>query len=368
MKNRLQTPNHNGRLQSPVNNHVGNTDDLPSAFRPSSEMYRVVRKELKPISLDRSIILVAAQSNSGEQAIASYVAHIFFSDEVRAVKSSVLRNTIAHIQQNIVSVERHEAERKRALHVTRRDRDEPGGPMNWRLSTRLMVIVMFIFACLYLAAEVRNGMLFAKMSGIQELKGNLAALLLSLVPCTALGVFLKLLSLLFHTDRSRWLYHCVVGTCGLVAALAAIPFFASTYGAFMRDPVESMLSASAPTFSPGFTIGVQILLCGLATAALVIFAFAIIEHHRKPLKVDNAAWLKIQADLQKINRTLRHDRDLLGFAQGKLDALNNELNEMTSKATLAYRAVRRSYETLDQQSKEGADAFNRMFPISQNKK
>lgn len=335
---------------------------LPSAFRPSSEFYRVARKDTEPLVLNAAFIVAAAHANAGEHTISDRVRNLFFADSARAAKRSVLDATIGDIQENIRSGEAHDRERTQELHRTRRDRDEEGGKLLWRPSTRVLVTMMLLFAGFYLFAEIRNGMLFAKMSGIEELKSTIAALMLALAPSTAVGLFLKLLSFQFHNDESRWKYHSGVGAVGLVAALAAVPLFAKTYAIFLRDPVEAMTTSAGPAFSPALTIGVQILLCSIASAALLIFAFAIIERHRSPLKRDNPAWLKIKGDLDQISQVLRHDRELLSLAQGLLDALNAELSGLIIDATTAYRLERQSIQSGEQRIKDATEARNRMLP------
>ncbi len=345
-----------------ANGDTGAHTNLPSAFQPSSEFYRVARKDTEPLELDVAFIVAAAHANTGEQTVNERVRSLFFADSARAAKRSVLDATVRDIQDNVRSGEAHERERSQELNRTRRDRDEDGGKLVWRLSTRVLVTMMFLFAGFYLFAEIRNGMLFAKMSGIEELKSTIAALMLALVPCTAVGVFLKLLSFQFLNDESRWKYHSVVGGVGLVAALTSVPLFAKTYAVFLRDPVEALTTSAGPAFSPAFTIAVQILLCSVASAALLIFAFAIIERHRSPLKRNNPAWLKIKADLDQISQVLRHDRELLSLAQGLLDALNAELSGLITDATTVYRLERQSIQSGEQRIKDATEARNRMLP------
>jgi len=223
---------------------------------------------------------------------------------------------------------------------------------------------MFMLAAIYVAAEIRNGMVFCLMSGRELLQNPLMALLISLVPCTAVGVFLELLSIQFQTDRARWLFKLVVGLAGLAAAVAAIPMFAMTYSGFLREPVDVMASGGVDRFSPAVTIGSQIFLCSLAAGALVIFAFGIIEKHRGPVRMDNPAWLKIKQDLDEISRVLRKDRELLGFAKGKLDALMADLDRLLGEAVAAYWLARQPWELREQRARESADALDRMLPRS----
>lgn len=340
---------------------------LPGAFEASDTFYRVVRKETEPVFPDRSFIVSAALVSSGEPKVLEFHRNLFFSDEARAAKCHVLRQTVADVQDNIASGEAHEAARKADLKRTDRDlfEDAKPGQVQWRLSTRILVAVMFVLAAIYVVAEVRNGMVFCLMSGRELLQNPLMALLISLVPCTAVGVFLELLSLQFQTDRARWVFKLVLGIAGLVSAIVAIPLFASTYAGFLSDPGEVMTSGAVGGFSPAVTIGLQIFLCSFAAGALVIFALGIIEKHRAPARIDNPAWLKIKNDLDQLSRVLRKDRELLGFAQGKLEALMADLNGLLEAALTGYRIARQPWELREQRAKESVDALDQMLPRKQ---
>jgi hypothetical protein len=353
-----------GRAEVESEGETARTADeaLPGAFEASDQFYRVVRKETMPMGADRDFVDATAAVNGGEEKVARFHRDLFFADEARAAKDQVLRQTIADVQDNIASGEAHEAERKGELDRTERDLFEDAKPQHWRLSTRALVVVMFVLALVYVAAEIRNGMVFCLMSGRELLQNPLMALLISLVPCTAVGVFLELLSIQFQTDRARWLFKLVLGVAGLVAAVSAIPLFAVTYSGFLREPGEMMANGGGDGFSPAVTIGLQIFLCSLAAGALVIFALGIIEKHRGPVRMDNPAWLKIKKDLDEISRVLRKDRELLGFAQGKLNALVADLDRLLGEAVAAYRLARQPWELREQRARELAEALDRMLP------
>jgi hypothetical protein len=337
-------------------------ETLPGAFEASDQFYRVVRKETLPIKADRDVVDSVAAVNGGEEQVRAYHRSLFFADEPRAAKDQVLRQTIADVQDNIASGMAHEAKRKAELDRTEQDLREDAKPQVWHVSTRVLVVAMFAIAAVYVAAEIRNGMVFCLMSGRELLQNPVMAFLISLVPCTGVGVFLELLSLQCQTDRARWLFKVVLGVAGLVAAAAAIPLFAMTYAGFLREPGEVMANGGGDGFAPAVTIGLQIVLCSLAAGALVIFALGIIEKHRGPARIDNPAWLKIKKDLDEISRVLRKDRELLGFAQGKLNALLADLDRLLGEAVAAYRLARQPWELREQRARESVEALDRMLP------
>jgi hypothetical protein len=333
-----------------------NAEVLPGAFSPSSDFYTALKAKASPVLPDQRFIHSAAISGGTDADIAKQHERKYYADEVHATKDKVFRRVREDISDNIASGEAHEANLKEKLDETRQylnspDKEQQHQP--WTKRAAVLVAVMFALALIFVAAEVHNGMTFAMESGHDHLKSWWAALLFAVVPCTALGIFLKLISLLFRTERGRRIFQFVLGIIGCAAAVAAVPVFALTYSNFAANPIDVLTGQAAATgFSPVKVIALQIFLCGLASASLIISAWGIIEQHCQPAKVENPAWRRIKQDLDKISGILRKDRELLGFVEGKIMHLESERDKLIHDAIRLFTALRLRHDLRQQHAQE----------------
>jgi len=333
-----------------------NAEVLPGAFSPSSDFYTALKTKAAPVLPDQQFIKSLAISDGTDADIAKQHERRFYADEVHATKDKVFRRVREDISENIGSGEAHEANLKEKLHETKQYLNSPDKELQhqpWTKRAAVLVTVMFALALIFVAAEVHNGMTFAMESGHDHLKNWWAALLFALVPTTSLGIFLKLISLLFHTERGHRIFQFVLGITGCAAAVAAVPVFALTYSNFAADPVSVLTGQTAATsFSPVTVIIAQIFLCGLASASLLISAWGIIEQHCQPAKVENPAWRKIKQDLDKISDILRKDRELLGFVEGKIMHLESVRDKLIHDAIRLFTALRLRHDLRQQHAQE----------------
>jgi hypothetical protein len=333
-----------------------NTEVQPGAFTPSNSFYTALKTKPLPVSVDEGFIQSAAITGATSADVANQHERKFYADEVHATKDKVFRRVRDDILDNIASGEAHEKNMQRKLDETRQYLNSPDQEQQhqpWTKRAKVLVTVMFILALTFIAAEVHNGMTFAMESGHDHLKNWWAALLFAIVPCMSLGVFLKLISLLFHTERGRRIFQFVLGIIGCAAAVAAVPVFALTYSGFASNPIDILTGqATATSFSPVKVIALQIFLCGLASASLLISAWGIIEQHCQPVKVENPAWRRIKQDLDKISDILRKDRELLGFVEGKIMHLESERDKLIHNAMRLFTALRLRHELRQQHAQE----------------
>jgi hypothetical protein len=318
---------------------------LPGAFQPSDEFYRVVSKKAPVLPLDEKFIQATALGGGSEKEIAEHHRAIFFGEPVRAGKWEVLRRVVDDIGENIQSGEAHEARLKQDLNGLDRylsDARTSDSCRPWRVETRILVGAMLLMSMLYLWIEIHNGIAIAMGSGHEHLKKPWAAFLFSLLPCTGLGVFLKLISLMLESDRARWRFGMAVSCFGCAAAIAAVPVFALTYAGFLADPIQALVGqqGTGGRISPVLGMSLQIALCSMATAGLVIGAWEFIKQHRLTVKVTNPAWRMVKRDLDRVSEILRNDRELQGQFEGLIKSLEGELTAFIGRAVAAFNFLR----------------------------
>jgi hypothetical protein len=298
-----------------------------------------VRKEKRPaVELDRGLILIAAENQSGESAVAQQ--HTAMFNSVWADLERVLKAVVHEMTRNMLSCEAHIRELAHRLKNTNRYIEVERKTVPWTFWDAVQFCAVIVFGLFLLGVDVNSAAVTLMESGIESFRNNWwRAALFNLSVIMGGAFVIKSVGNWLETDVARRRYaFTVLGLAG-VALIAAVPVFAQTYSRLTADPLASMTASQTGAHDAGgwWIFALQLLVGNLVAGAMWLTAAQLVERHRPSVRSENPMWRQVKQDLDRYTAMLREEHEKLGLRQGDLDVIAAKRNDLLARAVEYYR-------------------------------
>lgn len=231
---------------------------------------------------------------------------------------------------------------QRQLDSTARYLEVPADGVPWTVWDRGKCLAIVLLSLLFILVDMNSVATTLMESGLASFRSPVRAWFFSAAP-VGLALGLKLLRDWLNPKPDRQIHAVGLIALGLLFGLLWLKLFADTFPGLTQSPTDivNSLSLAAPADAGRGPGGSWLIFSGLAAAAFIAAAAlatveSIIDSHRLAHRVDNPAFLKTQADLNRLRPTLERQTVLVRRAQGLLDRIAKGLEDHLAAAEVLY--------------------------------